>query len=72
MPMVLGKNKALSNITVFTYPSPRVPIKAFAYICVHIFYTIYESGVLAHGGGGEGVVYGPKSNDRAGKNAVYV
>ena len=92
MPMVLGKNKALSNITVFTekfsciqyfmimesvfhsdlilgrnciftrkyieirkgfiaYPSPRVPIKAFAYICVHIFYTIYESGVLAHGGG---------------------
>ena len=91
------KNKALSNITVFTekfsciqyfmrmesvfhsdcyrdlilgrnsifirkyieirksflaYRSPRVPTKAFACICVHIFCTIYESGVLAHGGGG--------------------
>ena len=52
-------------------PPPRVPTKAFACICVHIFCTVYESGVLAHGGGGR-VVYGPKSNDRAGKNAVYV
>ena len=34
-----------------TYRSPLVPTKAFAYICVHIFCTIYESGVLALGGG---------------------
>ena len=33
---------------------PRVPTKAFACMCVHIFCTIYESGVLAHGGGGGG------------------
>ena len=51
-----------------------MPTEAFACIRVHIFCTIYESGVLAHGGGGGvgRVVYGPKSNDRAGKNAVYV
>ena len=100
MPMVLGKNKALSNITVFTEKfsciqyfmimvsvfhsdcyryfwaetlffftrkyieirkrfiacrsPPRVPTKAFACICVHIFCTIYDSGVLAGGGWGEG------------------
>ena len=35
-------------------PPPLVPIKAFACICIHIFCTIYESGVLAQGGGGEG------------------
>ena len=29
---------------------PRVPAKAFACICVTIFYTLYESGLLAHGG----------------------
>ena len=29
---------------------PRVPAKAFAYICVTIFYTLYESGLLAQGG----------------------
>ena len=112
MPTVLGKNKALSNITVFTetfsciqyfmimesvfhsdcyrdlilgrnciftrkyieirksftayrapFPPPRVPTKAFACICVHIFCTIYENGVFAHGfgGAGGGVVYGPKT-----------
>ena len=52
--------------------SPRVPTKAFACICVHIFCIIYESGVLAHGRGGGRVVYGPKSNDQAAKNDVYV
>ena len=31
-------------------PPPLVPTKAFACICVHIFCTIYESGVLAQGG----------------------
>ena len=35
------------------YHSPRVPAKAFACICVTIFYTLYGSGLLAHGGGGE-------------------
>ena len=32
------------------YHSPRVPAKAFACICVTIFYTLYGSGLLAHGG----------------------
>ena len=50
-------------------PTPLVPTKAFACICVHIFCTIYESGVLAQGGR---IVYGPKTSDRADKNAVSV
>ena len=29
---------------------PPVPAKAFACICVTMFYTLYESGLLAHGG----------------------
>ena len=33
---------------------PRVPAKAFACICVTIFYTLYGSGLLAHGEGGGG------------------
>ena len=32
------------------HPPPRVPAKAFACICVTIFYTLYESGLLAQGG----------------------
>ena len=32
-------------------PPPLVSTKAFACVCVHIFCTIYESGVLAQGGG---------------------
>ena len=32
-------------------PPPRVPAKAFACICVTIFYTLYGSGLLAQGGG---------------------
>ena len=35
------------------YHSPRVPAKAFACICVTIFYTLYGSGLLAQEGGGE-------------------
>ena len=35
------------------YHSPRVPAKALACICVTVFYTLYGSGLLAHGGGGE-------------------
>ena len=31
-------------------PPPLVPAKAFACICVTIFYTLYESGLLAQGG----------------------
>ena len=31
-----------------------MPAKAFACICVTIFYTLYGSGLLAHGGGGGG------------------
>ena len=31
--------------------SPPVPAKAFASICFTIFYTLYESGMLAQGGG---------------------
>ena len=31
-------------------PPPRVPAKAFACICVTIFYTLYGSSLLAHGG----------------------
>ena len=50
---------------------PLVPTKAFACICVHIFCAIYESGVLAQGGGGR-IIYGPKTSDRADKNAVSV
>ena len=53
------------------YRSPLVPTKAFACICVHIFCTIYESGVLAQGGG-ERIAYGQKTSDRADKNAVSV
>ena len=30
-----------------------MPAKAFACICVTIFYTLYGSGLLAHGGGGD-------------------
>ena len=39
------------------HPPPRVPAKAFACICVTIFYTLYGSGLLAQGvcGGGEDV-----------------
>ena len=33
------------------YCSPLEPTKAFAYICVDLICTIYESGVLALGGG---------------------
>ena len=36
------------------YHSPRVPAKAFACICVTIFYTLYGCGLLVHGGGGWG------------------
>ena len=36
------------------YRSPLVPTKAFVCICVHIFCTIYESGVLAQGVAGGG------------------
>ena len=42
-----------------------MPTKAFACICVHIFCTIYERGVLAQGG--ERIVYGPNNSDRANK-----
>ena len=35
----------------FPHPHPRVPAKAFACICVTIFYTLYGSGLLAQGGG---------------------
>ena len=38
---------------VLKYHSPRVPTKAFACICVTIFYTLYGSGLLAQGGGGD-------------------
>ena len=31
------------------YHPPRVPAKAFACICVTIFYTLYGSGLLAQG-----------------------
>ena len=31
-------------------PPPHVPAKAFAYICVTIFYTLYGSGLLAQEG----------------------
>ena len=58
------------NFMAYRSPRPLVPTKAFACICVHIFCTIYESGVLAQGGGG--IVYGPKTSDRADKNAVSV
>ena len=34
-------------------PTPRVPAKAFACICVTILYTLYGSGLLAHGGRGD-------------------
>ena len=54
------------------YQSPLVPTKAFALYVFHIFYTIYESGVFAQGGGGVRIVYGPKTSDRVDKNAVYV
>ena len=33
-----------------SFPPPRVPAKALAYICVTVFYTLYGSGLLAHGG----------------------
>ena len=32
---------------------PCVPATAFACICVTIFYTLYGSGLLAQGGGGD-------------------
>ena len=32
------------------YHSPSVPAKAFACICVTIFYSLYGSGLLAQGG----------------------
>ena len=59
--LILGRNstfykKIYRNLEKFfsisSPPPPRVPTKAFACICVHIFCTIYESGVLAHWGEG--------------------
>ena len=45
---IYGNQKTIfSNIT----PPPRVPAKAFACICVTIFYTLFGSGLLAQGGG---------------------
>ena len=38
-----------------------MPAKAFACICVIIFYNLYGSGLLAHGGGGGGNVQQPKN-----------
>ena len=35
------------------HPPLRVPAKAFACTCVTIFYTLYGSGLLAQGGGGD-------------------
>ena len=54
-------------------PRPRVPTKAFA-LYVFTYFAQYMKVACWHTGavgGGGGVVYGPKSNDRAGKNAVY-
>ena len=34
---------------LISFPAPRVPAKAFACICVTIFYTLYESGLLSQG-----------------------
>ena len=45
--------KIYRNLKIFfkiSFP-PRVPAKAFACICVTIFYTLYGSGLLAQGGG---------------------
>ena len=39
--------------SLIAYRSPIEPTKAFVCICVHIFCTIYESGVLAYGRGGD-------------------
>ena len=38
-----------------------MPAKAFACICVTIFYILYGSGLLAHGGGGGEDVQQPKN-----------
>ena len=51
-------------------PVPLVPTKAFACICIHIFCTIYENACWLKGVGR--IVYGPKTSDRADKNAVSV
>ena len=49
-------------------PPPRVPAKAFACICVTIFYTLYGSGLLAQGGGGGGKMFSsPKTRAKAHK-----
>ena len=48
------------------YHSPRVPAKAFACICVTIFYTLYGSGLLAQGGE---MLSSPKTQGLSPKNA---
>ena len=50
MPMVSRKNKSWPSLSLFI--QIREPTKAFAYICIAIICTIYESGVLALWGGG--------------------
>ena len=72
--MLQGLNFGQKHIEIrkrfMAYCSPFVPTKAFACICVHIVCTIYESGMLAEEGGGGRIVYGPKTSNRADKNAV--
>ena len=63
--LILGRNcffftrthVETKNSLIAYCSSHLVPTKAFACICVHIFCTIYEGGVLAQGGG-ERIIYG--------------
>ena len=48
---------------------PLEPTKAFACICVDLIWTIYQSGVLALGGGGT-ISGSPKTRAQLSKNGI--
>ena len=47
---------------------PLEPTKAFACICVDLIWTIYQSGVLALGGGND--IWEPKTRAQLSKNGI--
>ena len=53
------------------YCSPLEPTKAFACICVDLIWTIYQSDVLAlGGGGGADDIWEPKTRAQLSKNGI--
>ena len=51
-------------------PPPLEPTKALAYVCVDLICTIYESGVLALGGGGGTISESLKTRAQLSKTGI--